>query len=194
MHVVADEPDRTGREDADGLGFEQLVSFPDGSTELFLTAEHDVFFLHVCGKAVRHIVFIVRPVRPRLIAPREPAIEAAPDGSVGDVHYVAGGAQDDSLAARVRAASLGDDAGNGPSVRADFRHFLIWGRFIDNDLLGPFTSHFGRDFSQKFLLNLVRVNGLNPEVTGLIIEYFHSVLRFSRRDGVKKPFYEHDLA
>ena len=64
------------------------------------------------------------PLRARLIAPSEPAIETASDRTVGDVHDVASGPQDNSLAACVRAAALSDDSGNGASVGADFRNIL----------------------------------------------------------------------
>ena len=145
VHVVADKSHRASGEDADGLGFEQIVGFLDGRPELLLASEHDVFFLHVRGKAVRHKVFIGRPVRTSLIAPREPAIEAATDRTVGNVHYVAGGPQDNALAACVGAAALGDDAGNGAGVGADFRHFLAFAHLVDDNLFGPLASHFGRE-------------------------------------------------
>ena len=156
VHVVANESHRTGGEDADGLGFEQIVGFLDGRPQLLLAAEHDVFFLHVRGKAVRHEVFVVRPVRTGLVAACEPTVETATDRTVGNVHDVTGRAQDHALAAGVGAAALSDDAGNRAGVGADFRHFLSFAHLVDDDLLGPLASHFGRNFSQKFLLHFLR--------------------------------------
>ena len=47
---------------------------------------------------------------------------------------------------------------------------LAFGRLlVDDNLFGPFPSHFGRDFSQKFLFYLVRVDGFGPEVDSFII-------------------------
>ena len=51
-----------------------------------------------------------RAGRSRLVAAREPGVEAAADGPVGDVEYVARGPQHHALAAGVRAAALGNDA------------------------------------------------------------------------------------
>ena len=52
VDVVADQPDRTGREDRDRLGMKQVVGLLDRLAELLFTAENDLFLLHVGGEAI----------------------------------------------------------------------------------------------------------------------------------------------
>ncbi len=110
------------------------------------------------------------PFGTRLIAPREPAIETATDRTVGNVHYVASGPQDNALAACVGAAALSDDAGNRAGVGADFRNFLAFAHLVDDDLFSALASHFGGNFSEKFLLHFFGIDEFGLAADGFLLD------------------------
>ena len=152
MNVITDKTDRTGGENRDRLGMEQVVDLLDGRRQLLLATEDDVRVLHVRGKTVGHVVFAVR-AGIGLVAPGQPGVEAAPDRAVHQVDDVPGRAHDHALAAGVGAAAHGDDARDGAHVGGDFRGGVLQG-LVDEDLLGPFSGHLGRVFFQELFFDV----------------------------------------
>ncbi len=59
MDIITDQAHRTGGEDGDGLGFENVVGFLDGGLQFLFPAKNNIFVLHVRGKAVGHIIFCI---------------------------------------------------------------------------------------------------------------------------------------
>ncbi|KAF5038634.1 hypothetical protein DSECCO2_552200 [anaerobic digester metagenome] len=153
VDVVADEAHGTGRENRDGPGVEEVVGFLDGRLQLLLAAEDDVLVLHVRGKAVGHEVLVALARRVGLVSAGQPGVEAAADGAVGDVDDVAGGPEDDALAAGVGAAAHGDDAGDGAHIGRYFRRLVAEG-LVDEDLGGALPGHLGRIFGEHFRLHV----------------------------------------
>ena len=138
-------------EDGDGLFH--------GLPQLLFAAVDDVLLLHVGGEAVVHIVGIGGQLRPGLVAPGEPGIEAAADGPVDDVHDVPGGPQDHALAAGVGAAAHAEDAGDGAGVHRDGRRrgpaFELAHMLVDDDLLLALPGHLGRVGLEHCLLQFL---------------------------------------
>ena len=153
VNVVADEPHGAGGEDGDGLGMEDIVGFLNGRLQLLLTAEDDVLVLHVRREAVGHEVFGALGRGVGLVPAGQPGIEAAADGAVGNVDDVAGGPQDDALAAGIGAAAHGDDARNGPDVGRYFRRLVAEG-LVDEDLGGAFSGDLGRILGEHVRLDI----------------------------------------
>ena len=124
MHVVANQPDGTGRKDGNGFRLENVVGFLNRLAQFLFAAENDLLFLHVGRKAVGHEVMPIRRcLRVRLIAARQPTIKAAADWSVRNIDNVPRRPQHDALAARIGAAALRDDARRRSDVRLHFRDF-----------------------------------------------------------------------
>ncbi len=103
-------------------------------------------------KQIGHVVFTV-DTGIGLITPGQPGVEAAADGSMHQVDDVPGRAHDNPLATGVGAAAHGDDAGDGSHIGDDFRGGVFQG-LIDEDLLGPSASHFGRIFFQQLFFDV----------------------------------------
>ena len=74
--------------------------------QLLLSAEDDVLLLHVGGHAVLEEVDRLAGLGPGQVAPGEPGVVAAADGTVDDVEHVVDRTDDDAPAARVGAAAL----------------------------------------------------------------------------------------
>src|ERR1017187_987390 len=104
VHIVADQPDRTGGENSDGLRVEQRIGLFDGGPKLLLPAKDDLLILHVGAQTISDVVGVLGGFRASLVAARQPAVEAAADGAVGDAQDVAGGADHHTLATGVGAA------------------------------------------------------------------------------------------
>ena len=59
MDIVADQADRAGGEDGDGLRMKEVVGLLDGRRQFLLAAEDDVGILHVGGHAVGDEIFVL---------------------------------------------------------------------------------------------------------------------------------------
>ena len=118
LDVVADEAHGAGGGNHDGLGVHKLHDFINGFLELLGAAEDDVRLLQVGSEAVLDEVGVV-PFGLGFVATGAPAVEAAAHGAVGDENHILDGAQHHAFAARVTAAAVGHDAGNGAGVGDD---------------------------------------------------------------------------
>ncbi len=92
VHVVTDEAHGAGGEDADGLGFEEVIGLLHRLLQFLLAAEDNLLFLHVRGEAVGHKVMVFRVLGLGLVPAGQPGIEAAADGAMGNVDDIPGGA------------------------------------------------------------------------------------------------------
>ena len=170
VHVIPDEADGTGGVEADGRGLEGRVGFPAGLGQLLLPAEDDVLFLHVRGKGVVDEVGHAVPGG-GLVPPGQPGVVAAADGAMDDVDHVLDGAHDHTLAARIAAAALTDDARDGADIGFDLgRHLGV----VDQDVLGPLL----RDLAGVALDDLV-AEGLGTRA-GVGFSFAHDASRVAR--------------
>ena len=107
VDVVADQPDRAGRKDADGLGLEDVVCLLDCGPELLFAPEYDVLVLEVGRKAVGHEIGVFGGRRPGLISPGKPTVESTPDRAMSQVYEIPGRPQHHAFAACITASALG---------------------------------------------------------------------------------------
>ena len=158
MDVVSDQAHGTGGKHGNHLGFKSIVGLLNSGSQLLFTAEDDLPLLHVGRKTIGHeIVVIRRGGRIRLVAPGEPGVKPAPDGTVGQIDNIAGGPHHHSLAPGVTTAPLADDAGDGSHIGLNFPIIPFIDLFVDNKLLASFPRHLGRIFVQNLFFYLLRV-------------------------------------
>jgi len=142
---------------------EELVRLTDGLLQLVFPAEDDVLLAHVRGEGVGHEVVRFRVRGIRLVAAREPGVEAAADGAVGDLHDVPGRAHDDPLASGVGAPAHGNDARNRPHIGQYLGRAAPLG-LVDHDLLGPLAGHLRGILFQELFLDPFRIELLESVI------------------------------
>ena len=152
MNIVTNQTNRTGGKDGNRPGMEQVVTLLDSLGQLLLTAENDIGILHVGGKTVGHVVLAIR-TGVGLVPAGQPGVETAADRAMHQVDDVAGRPHDNALTTGVGTTAHGDDAGDGADVRLNLRGGIFQG-LVDQNLLGPFTSHFGRIFTDQLFLDV----------------------------------------
>lgn len=148
MNVIANQANRTGRENRDGFGMKEVVCLLDRLLQLFFATENDVFLLHVGRKAVGNVVFVHERFWLCLVTPRQPCVETAPNWTVHNVDDVACWSKHHTFTASIRAAALGDDARHRADVCLHFRDYL---RVVDDDRLRSFFRHLCRIFLYQLL-------------------------------------------
>ena len=177
MHVVADQAHGAGREDGDRLGVEDVEGLLDRLAEPLHAAEDDVFLLHVGREAVGDEVLVAFRGRLRLVAAREPRIEAAADRPVGDVDDVAGRPQHHALAARIGAAPLADDAGDRADVGRKHGHGRARFFGVDDHLRRPFPRDLRRIDLQQFVADVFGIECAGLGHGGVPYSPLHDPLR-----------------
>ena len=123
VDVVADQADRAGGVDGNGLGFEDGVGLADCGGQFLFTAENDLLFQHVGGHRVLEVIDLAW-LRPGEIAAGLPRVEGAANRAMGDVEHIVHRADDHATATRVGATALGHDTGDGAGVGTDLGGFL----------------------------------------------------------------------